>query len=71
MADIFTPDNTKWVDDEYGVKRLTYVGDIDELSEETGKSVDDLCDLLLEYEQDSIDFIETQLEINEARKGQY
>lgn len=71
MEDIFTPYNTEWVAEEYGDKHLSYTGDIDELSEETGKSVDELYELLSDYEDESKDLIETQREIEEARKGQY
>lgn len=69
--DVFTPDNTEWVTEEYGDQHLVYTGDMDELSIETGKTVDELYDLLAEYEDASKDFIETQREIDEARKGQY
>ena len=71
MEDIFTQHNTEWVTEEHGDKHLSYTGDIDELSEETGKSVDDLYELLSDYEDESKDLIETQREIEEARKGQY
>lgn len=69
--DIFTPDNTEWKTDEHGGKYLVYTGDMEELAEETGKTEEELCDLLLEYDSNSLDLIETQREINEARKGQY
>ena len=71
MERIFTQDNTEWVTDEHGVKHLEYTGDIDELSEKTGRTEEDLLDLLLRYEEESKDAIETQREIDEARKGEY
>ena len=71
MEDIFTPNNTEWVTEEYGRRHLVYTGDMEELSEETGKSVDELYDLLEEYEDASLDLIEYQREIEKARKGQY
>ena len=69
--DIFTSDNTEWVTEEHGDQHLVYTGDIEELAEETGKSEDELYDLLADYEDASRDLIETQREIDEARKGQY
>lgn len=75
MEDIFTPDNTRWEvdEDEYGHRseHLEYVGDWDELVEETGKSEEELEELLQEYEADSRDLIETLREIDEARRGHY
>lgn len=71
MEDIFTPNNTEWVTEEHGDQHLVYTGDMDELSEETNKSVDDLYEMLAEYEDASKDLIETQREVEEARKGQY
>lgn len=75
MEDIFTPNNTEWQTEtnEYGIteKHLVYTGDMEELAEETGKSEDELYELLGEYEDASLDLIETQREIEEARKGQY
>lgn len=71
MEDIFTPDNTRWETEEDGSRYLVYIGDMEELAEETGKSEDELYELLGEYEDESKDLIETQLEIEEARKGQY
>lgn len=73
--EIFTPDNTEWQTEtnEYGVteSHLVYTGDMEELVEETGKSEDELYELLGEYEDSSLDLIESQREIDEARKGQY
>lgn len=75
MEDIFTPDNTRWEidEDDYGhiSKHLVYVGSMEELAEETGKTEDELYESLGEYEDASLDLIETQQEINEARKGRY
>lgn len=75
MKDIFTPDNTEWQTEtnEYGIKEshLVYVGDMEELVEETGKTEDELYEMLVNYEDDSKDLIESQREIDEARKGQY
>lgn len=67
----FTPDNTEWLPDEAGNAHLCYVGDVDDLSVETGISVPDLYEMLDEYEKESRDLIDTQREINEAKKGQY
>lgn len=73
--EIFTPDNTEWQTEtnEYGVteSHLVYTGDMEELAEETGMSEDELYELLGEYEDSSLDLIESQREIDEARKGQY
>ena len=73
--DIFTPDNTEWETDidDYGhvEKHLVYVGDMEELAEETGKSEEELYELLGEYEQESRDLIEYQREVREASKGEY
>ena len=75
MKDIFTPDNTMWVvsEDENGNRSedLVYVGDMEELVEETGKTEDELYELLSEYEKESRDLIDTQREIDEAREGRY
>ena len=71
MEEIFTPDNTEWVTEEYGDQHLVYTGDMEELAVETGKTEEELYDLLADYEDASKDAIETQLEIDEARKGQY
>lgn len=70
MEDIFTPDNTRW-ETEDGRKYLVYDGDMEELAEETGKTEDELYELLGEYEDESNNLIEYQRETNEARKGQY
>lgn len=73
--EIFTPENTKWEidEDENGhlSQHLVYDGDMEELAKETGKSKDELYELLGEYEDESKDLIECQREINESRKGQY
>ncbi len=75
IKDIFTPDNTEWElsYDEYGriERNLVYTGDMAELAEETGISEDELYEMLGNYEDDSKDLIESQREIDEARKGQY
>lgn len=71
MEDIFTPDNTEWVTEEYEDPYLTYTGDIKELSLETGKTEEELYALLADYEEASEGLIEAQREIDEARKGQY
>ena len=71
MENIFTSDNTRWEVEDNGEKYLVYTGDMEELAEETGKSEDELYELLGEYEDESLDLIETQREIDEARKGQY
>ena len=75
MKDIFTPDNTMWVvsEDENGNRSedLVYVGDMEELVEETGKTEDELYELLSEYEKESRDLIDTQREIDKAREGRY
>lgn len=75
MEDIFTPNNTEWQTEtnEYGIQEshLVYTGDMEELAEETGKTEDELYELLGEYEDESLDLIETQREIDEVRKGQY
>lgn len=75
MKDIFTPDNTMWVvsEDENGNRSedLVYVGAMEELAEETGKTEDELYELLSEYEKESRDLIDTQREIDEAREGRY
>lgn len=71
IDDIFTPDNTEWIEGEYGGQHLVYTGDMEELSVETGKTEEELYDLLAGYEDASKDLIEVQREIEEARKGQY
>ena len=75
IEDIFTPDNTKWElsHDEYGhiERNLVYTGDMEELAEETGKSEDELYELLGRYEDESLELFESQYEIENARKGQY
>lgn len=71
MKDIFTPDNTEWQTEEDGSQYLAYIGDMEELAEETGKNEDELYELLGEYGDESRDLIESQREINEAKKGQY
>lgn len=71
MKDIFTPDNTRWETEEDGSQHLVYAGDLEELAEETGKTEDELYELLGEYEDESRDLIETESEIEEARKGRY
>jgi len=73
--EIFTPENTRWEveENEYGHQEshLVYTGDMEELVEETGLTEDELYDELAEYEAESLDLIESQREIDEARKGQY
>lgn len=71
MEDIFTPDNTEWQTETDGSSYLIYTGDMEELAEETGKTEDELYELLGEYEDESRDLIEVQRDIDEARKGQY
>lgn len=75
MEDIFTPDNTKWElsHDEYGhiERNLVYIGDMEELAKETGKSEDELYELLGKYEDESLELLESQYEIDEAKKGRY
>ena len=69
--DIFTTNNTEWVTENYGDQHLVYTGDMEELSVETGRTEEELYDLLADYEDASKDLIEVQREIEEARKGQY
>lgn len=75
MKDIFTPENTKWEidEDENGhiSQHLVYDGNMEELVGETGKTEDELYELLGEYEDESKNLIAYQREINEARKGRY
>lgn len=71
MDDIFTVNNTEWAVDDHGKKHLYYTGDISELSAETGEPVHKLLKMLSDYEEESMDFADTQREIDEARKGQY
>lgn len=54
QEEIFTEDNTRW---EVGIDEngnrdsyLVYTGDMEELAEETGKTEDELYELLGEYE---------------------
>lgn len=68
--EIFTSDNTRW-EYENGEPYLVYDGSLEELSEETGKSMDELYDLLGEFEDASKDLIDTINEIREAEKGEY
>lgn len=68
--EIFTPDNTHW-EYEDGEANLVYEGSMAELAEETNLDEDTLYQLLGEYEDASRDLIETEREIDEARKGAY
>lgn len=71
MEDIFTPDNTRWETEEDGSKYLVYTGNIEDLAEETGKTEDELYELLSEYEEKSLELIESQHELKQAQKGAY
>lgn len=75
MKDIFTPENTKWEidEDENGhiSQHLVYDGSMEELAKETGKTENELYELLGEYEDDSRDLIEYQRQVEYDRKGQY
>lgn len=68
--EIFTSDNTRW-EYEDGKSYLVYDGSLEELSEETGKSMDELYDLLGEFEDASRDLVDTIAEIREAERGEY
>lgn len=68
--DIFNDKNTTWEYDN-DERHLVYVGSMEELAEETGLSEDKLYEMLGEYEDESLDLIETQKEIDEARRGEY
>lgn len=69
-SEIFTSDNTRW-EYENGESYLVYDGSLEELSEETGKSMDELYDLLGEFEDASRDLVDTIAEIREAERGEY
>ena len=71
MNNVFTADNTEWAMDDHGNKHLYYTGDINDLSDETGEPVYKLLKMLSDYEEESKDMIDTQREIDEAKKGQY
>ena len=70
MEEIFTPDNTVW-EFEDGHSYLVYDGSLEELSKETGKTEDELVELLGEYEDQSRDLHDQLMEIEDAKKGNY
>lgn len=70
--DLFDESNTHWeYDDETDTSYLVYDGEFEDLAKEHNVKEDTIFHLFCEYEDMSLDRIETEKEIAEARKGEY